>query len=105
MLRSPTTRASYNTYVERNARGIPNYGERMGYGEPISTAFVESTVNYVVSKRFAKRQQMQWTPRSAHLLLQVRTRVLNNDLGDAFKGWYPGLKIESEVEEKSDAAA
>ena len=38
-------------------------------------------------------------------LLQVRTRVLKNNLGDAFKGWYPGLKIESVVKEKSDAAA
>ena len=28
----------------------------------------ESTVNAVVSKRFAKRQQMQWTRRGAHML-------------------------------------
>ena len=32
----------------------------------ISTAFVESTINQVVSKRFVKKQQMQWTPRGAH---------------------------------------
>jgi hypothetical protein len=38
---------------------------------------VESAVNQVVSKRMAKKQQMQWTQRGAHLLLQVRTRVLN----------------------------
>jgi hypothetical protein len=25
-----------------------------------------------------KKQQMRWTPRGAHLLLQIRTRVLNN---------------------------
>jgi hypothetical protein len=30
-------------------------------------------VNAVISKRFAKRQQMQWTKRGAHLLLQMRT--------------------------------
>jgi len=38
-----------------------------------------------------KKQQMRWTPRGAHLLLQVRTRVLNNDLADAFGRWYPGF--------------
>jgi hypothetical protein len=36
-----------------------------------------------------KRQQMRWTPRGAHLLLQIRTRVLNDDLTAAFRRWYP----------------
>jgi len=43
------------TYIRNNLAFIPNYGERRRYGEPISTAFVESTVNVVVSKRFAKK--------------------------------------------------
>ena len=30
----------------------------------------------VLSKRFVKKQQMSWSRRGAHLLLQVRTRVL-----------------------------
>jgi hypothetical protein len=38
-----------------------------------------------------KKQQMRWTPRGAHLLLQVRTRVLNNDLAADFHRWYPGF--------------
>ena len=38
-----------------------------------------------------KKQQMRWTPRGAHLLLQVRTRVLNDDLAGDFARWYPGL--------------
>jgi len=33
----------------------------------------------VVSKRMVKKQQQQWTPRGAYLLLQVRTQVLNGD--------------------------
>jgi hypothetical protein len=40
-------------------------------------AFVESAVNQVISKRMVKKQQMQWTPRGAHLLLQTRTKLLN----------------------------
>jgi hypothetical protein len=38
-----------------------------------------------------KKQQMRWTPRGAHLLLQVRTRVLNDQLAGDFHRWYPGL--------------
>ena len=34
---------------------------------------------------------MRWTPRGAHLLLQVRTRVLNDQLAGDLHRWYPGL--------------
>jgi hypothetical protein len=54
-------------------------------------AFTESAVNQVISKRMVKKQQMRWTPRGAHLLLQVRTRVLNDQLASDFHRWYPGL--------------
>jgi len=64
------------TYIGRNSEEIPNYGERYRCGEPISTATAEATVNQVISKRMVKKQQMRWSPRGAHLLLQVRTRVL-----------------------------
>ncbi|WP_229781356.1 hypothetical protein, partial [Deinococcus arenae] len=33
-----------------------------------------------------------WTPRGAHLLLQIRTRVLNNELEDLFRQWYPAFR-------------
>jgi len=48
-------------------------------------------VNAVISKRFARRQQMQWTKRGAHLLLQTRTRALDGTLRPLFERWYPGL--------------
>lgn len=79
------------TYIQNNQDFIPNYGERYFYGETISTAFVESTVNQVISKRFVKKQQMRWTKRGAHLLLQTRTQVLNEELKSVFQRWYPGM--------------
>ena len=79
------------TYIGRNSEEIPNYGERHRCGEPISTATAEATVNQVISRRMVKKQQMRWSPRGAHLLLQVRTRVLNEDLAADFARWYPGL--------------
>jgi len=81
----------FGGYIRANGNFIPNYGERYRNDETISSAFVESTVNQVVSKRMVKKQQMRWTPRGAHLLLQVRTRVLNDDLPDVFHRWYPGF--------------
>jgi hypothetical protein len=78
--------ASQPVWVLYNNREfIPNFGERRRQGETISTAFVESTINQVVSRRFVKKQQMQWTLRGAHLLLQTRTRVLNEDLDNLFR--------------------
>jgi hypothetical protein len=82
----------FQTYISNNQHYIPNYGERWRNGEAIATGFVESTVNQVISKRFVKKQQMRWTPKGAHLLLQVRISVLNEELQGKFKQWYPGLK-------------
>jgi hypothetical protein len=76
---------------------IPNYGEPYRHGETISTAFVESTINQVVSRRFAKLQQMHWTLRGAHLLLQTRTKVLNNELEGVFRRWYPLFRPQAEA--------
>ena len=36
-----------------------------------------------------KKQQMTWTPEGAHLLLQVRTQVLNGTWEDTFRASYP----------------
>ena len=81
----------FRTYLHNNRGSIPNYSERWRNGEAISMAFVESTVNTVISRRMVKKQQMRWTPRGAHLLLQVRTCALNGDLEEKFRGWYPAL--------------
>lgn len=81
-----------DTYIVNNAGSIVNYGERYRNGERISTGFVESTINQVVSKRMVKKQQMQWTPEGAHLLLQVRTQVINDDWEATFRRWYPDFR-------------
>jgi hypothetical protein len=94
----------FGNYISANQSFIPNYGDRYRHGETISTAFVESTVNYVVSKRMVKKQQMRWSERGAHLLLQVRTQVLNEDLQTTFHRWYPVMQIRSGESEQRKAA-
>jgi hypothetical protein len=36
-------------------------------------------------------RQMRWTPRGAHLSLQVRVQALNDDLPAVLQRWYPDL--------------
>lgn len=91
------------TYIEANQAFIPNYGDRYRHDETISTAFVESTVNYVVSKRFVKKQQMRWTQRGAHLLLQTRVQVQNDDLRNTFCRWFPGMMPDGQAPLKAAA--
>jgi len=37
---------------------------------------------------------MQWTKKGAHLMLVARTKVLNGELVDCLKEWYPNLNIK-----------
>jgi len=85
-----------HTYVERNQAFVPNYGERYRNGEKIASGFVESAINQVVSKRMVKKQQMGWSPRGAHLLLQIRTRVLDEEWENTFRRWYPAFRLEGQ---------
>ena len=53
---------------------------------------------------------MRWKKPGAHLLMQIRTKVLNNELRETFQRWYPGMKevldeTEALVAEEEDAAA
>lgn len=93
----------FRSYIWANQSFIPNYGDRYRHDETISTAFVESTVNYVVSKRFVKKQQMRWTQRGAHMLLQTRVQVLNDDLRKTFGRWFPGMRTADQAELKKAA--
>lgn len=94
----------FSVYISNNAASLINYGERFRSGERISSCLAESTVNAIISKRFAKRQQMQWTPRGAHLLLQTCTRTLDGTLSPLVERWYPGLANDN-TEQATTAAA
>ena len=98
--------SEFSTYITNNSAYVVNYAERYRYGETISTSFVESTVNYVIAKRFAKKQSMQWSKKGTHLLLQVRTKVLNNEWEDVFRKKYPHFRpVQSMETQKMKAVA
>jgi hypothetical protein len=95
----------FDHYIRTNQSSLPNYGDRYRNGEPISSVVAESSVNQIISKRFVKKQQMRWTRRGAHLLLQVRTRVLDNTLTATFQHWYPRMNINDSQQEPARASS
>jgi hypothetical protein len=70
----------FDSYLRVNAERIPNYGEHRRVGEAISTAFTESAVNQVISKRMVKKQQMRWTPRGATRYFRFATESSTTSL-------------------------
>jgi len=75
-------------YLRQNAAGIVNYQSWKRRGWRISTSGVEATVNRLIGRRLGKAQQMCWTKRGAHLLLQVRCALLNEQLLPVFQRWH-----------------
>ena len=51
-------------------------------------------------QRMSKSQQMLWSPESVHLLIQVRTSVLDGRLREDFARWYPGFAVNDSVQQK-----
>ncbi len=83
--------------IEINRTFVPHYGDRYRYRLAISTAFTESTINQVVSKRMVKKQPIRWTARGAHHLHQMRTKALNGDLRHVFARDTPGCAPRRET--------
>ena len=91
-------------YLERNQGALVHYAARRRNGEPISTAFVESSVNEIIAKRMNKKQQMRWNRATVQPFLDVRTTVLNDTIEDAFRHRYPGFRPANDDEEIAVAA-
>ena len=70
----------FETYVCGQSDIIIDYATATRREEPISTAVTESTVQWLVHRRMNAQQQMRWTPRGAHLMLKVRSAVMNGSL-------------------------
>jgi hypothetical protein len=68
------------TYVSGQSNIIIDYATARRREEPISTAITESAVQWLMHRRMNAQQQMRWSPRGAHLMLKVRTSVVNGTL-------------------------
>jgi len=83
-------------YLYANRLALVNYGRRRHDQLPISTAFVESAVNEILSKRMIKKQQMRWNRWTVQPFLDVRVAVLNKTLAGSFRRLYPDFRSDNE---------
>src|ERR1700754_5177206 len=68
------------THVSGQSNIIIDYATARRREEPISTAITESTVQWLLHRGMNSQQQMRCSPRGAHLMLKVRTSVVNGTL-------------------------
>ncbi|HUB44279.1 MAG TPA: hypothetical protein VMB73_04780 [Acetobacteraceae bacterium] len=68
------------TYVSGLADQIIDYASARLDDEPFSTSPTEGALQWLLHRRMGARQQMRWSPRGAHLMLQVRTAAVNATL-------------------------
>jgi len=83
-------------YLHASRHALVNYGRGRHDGLPISTAFVESTVNEILSKRMIKKQQTRWNRWTLQPFLDVRVAVLNEALCSSFRRRYPAFQAEND---------
>jgi len=91
-------------YLRRNWSHLTNYGKAQRDGLRISPSTAESGMNHLVNKRMCKRQSMRWSRRGADALLQVRCILLDGELEDLFREWYPRLRRVSRGRSRACAA-
>jgi hypothetical protein len=82
-------------YLHANHLALVNYGRRRQDRQPISTAFVESAINEILSKRMIKKQQMRWNRWTVQPFLDVRVAVLNKTLAGSFRRLYPDFQPDN----------
>lgn len=68
--------------IDRDIRAVK---WRLRHGRVDRTILANSAVNSLVAKRMVKKQQMRWSPHGAHMLMQVRTALLNGELRDRLR--------------------
>ena len=68
-------------HIDSDEGALIDDGQCRQVNQPISTSWTEGTVYQLASVRMKKRQQMRWSPRNAHCVLQVRAVVRNGRFG------------------------
>jgi len=79
-------------FLQHNATILVDYARARRDGRRISTAPAESVMNHLVNRRMSKRQQMRWSVKGAHLMLQRRVDLLNGYLERRFRMLYPHFR-------------
>jgi hypothetical protein len=84
--------ASLLTFLINNRRNLIDYQHARMEGRRISSASAESVMNHLVNRRLSKLQQMRWSMKGAHCLLQTRAELLDGRLEQCFSMRFPRFR-------------
>jgi hypothetical protein len=76
--------SSLLVFLENNRHDLIDYQRARMAGRRVSSASAESVMNHLVNRRLSKRQQMRWSMKGAHYLLQTRVELLDGRLERCF---------------------
>ena len=76
---------------------MPNYGEQLSQRGKDRFRFRRVGDQSSREQANVKKQQMGWSQRGAHLLLQIRTRVLDEEWENTFRRWYPDFRPQGQA--------
>ncbi|HEX7912083.1 MAG TPA: hypothetical protein VF534_28900 [Paraburkholderia sp.] len=76
------------TFLEHNRKDLVDYQRARMEGRRVSSASAESVMNHLINRRLSKRQQMHWSMKGAHYLLQTRVELLDGRLESCFRSRY-----------------
>jgi hypothetical protein len=97
-------RARISRLYRANQNFIPNCGDRYRHGEKTSTAFTESAVSQVVSKRMVKKQQIDGLSQARTIYFRCGRRCSMTNSGRASFADIRECKLNKETEIQKDAA-
>ena len=93
------------SYLAAKQSALVDCGVRRRRGEPISTAFLESTVNKVIAKRMIKKRQVRWNHWPLQPFLDVHVAVRDGTLAKSFRQIYLNFRPGNDTCPKVLAAA
>ncbi|WP_028215029.1 ISKra4 family transposase [Paraburkholderia mimosarum] len=80
------------TFLEHNKTDLVDYQRARTEGRRVSSASAESVMNHLINRRLSKRQQMRWSMKGAHYLLQTRVELLDGRLQSCFMKRFPHFR-------------
>lgn len=79
-------------FLRNNRRDLIDYQRARMEGRRVSSASAESVMNHLINRRMSKRQQMRWSMKGAHYLLQTRVEMPDGQLEQCFRKRFPHFR-------------
>ena len=80
------------SFLQNNNKDLIDYRRARAACRRVSSASAESVMNHLINRRCSKRQQMRWSIKGVHYLLQTRVELLDGRLAECFSKRFEHFK-------------